>query len=87
MLNYLGVIVAFCIIVTVVSYNPLMRKCTSRLSGHFRKSAVKMSSFKCVNPEAITLVDFRLPAREDEVIQNLVNDEIISSSIIGDVTV
>jgi phosphopantetheine adenylyltransferase len=32
---------------------------------------------------AITLVDFRLPAKDTEVIQNLVNDEIISTSIIG----
>ena len=30
-----------------------------------------------------TLIDFKLPAKENEVIQNLVNDEIISNLIIG----
>eukprot|EP01032_Pedospumella_encystans_P023538 gene23538-26644_t len=32
---------------------------------------------------SITLVDFHLPAKENEIIQNLVNDEIIANSIIG----
>jgi hypothetical protein len=47
---------------------------------------MQMSATKGTIPaanEAITLVDFRLPAQDNEVIQNLVNDEIISSSVIG----
>ena len=36
-----------------------------------------------VDNKHITLVDFMLPSKGNEVLQNLVNDEIIASSIIG----
>lgn len=50
------------------------------------QSVAQMSTSKISHGDnKITLVDFKLPANSGEVIQNLVNDEIISSSIIGSI--
>ena len=72
--------------ITSFAYYPSMLKRSLRLPTRYLQSVVKMSTEKRIpicDQEAVTLVDFRLPAKETEVIQNLVNDEIISSTIIG----
>lgn len=62
--------------------NPMLRRVVRVPLKQF-KSVVHMSTSPISNSNSITLVDFKLPANSDEVIQNLMNDEIISNSIIG----
>lgn len=76
-----GLLIGICLIVVTFAYSPFMFQRALRLPLRQYRSVMQMSS---IRPEqAITLVDFRLPAKDTEVIQNLVNDEIISTSVIG----
>ncbi len=81
-----GLFIGFCLLIATFAHLQSMFSRGVRLPFRQVRTVMQMSATKGSIPaanEAITLVDFRLPAQDNEVIQNLVNDEIISSSIIG----
>jgi hypothetical protein len=85
MLSRRGLFIGSCLLIATFAHFQSMFSRGVRLPFRQVRHVMQMSAIKATAPaaEAITLVDFRLPAHENEVIQNLVNDEIISSSIIG----
>ena len=84
MLKKSGLLIGICLFVTTVAfYTPMLRRIAVLQVKKLRTTMQMSTAARTPNIGDITLVDFRLPAQGNEVIQNLINDEIISNSIVG----
>ena len=85
MLDLNSVFIGTCLFAVSSGFTMMFRRVPTRQL----RSVLQMSSVAkkvdSIPSSSITLVDFLLPAKENEIIQNLVNDEIIANSIIGTV--
>ena len=86
MLDLNSVLLGTCLFVASFAFPSMFR----RLPIRQLKSVIQMSTTGAPKFESkhgtnhITLVDLLLPAKDNEIIQNLMNDEIISNSVIGE---
>jgi hypothetical protein len=76
-----GLIFSTCLF-AAFSFVPMLKK---TLRVPFKRLSALCRPLSTANDHSnkVTLVDFKLPVKGNEIMQNLVNDEIISSSIIG----